>query len=141
MQPLNLIWVAKFKDDSFIQQFEEDKEHLFKEVQDRFSELKSFSLIHNHKDFVATVDLEKGIIYCNLFQPIIAEEFQGLKNNLRLIYFRRRRLEYTSDFKKVNTSILYFLGFQYNDEFGKNRKIMIQLDQDGNIIFGDVRTT
>jgi hypothetical protein len=134
MDVLSFYWIAEFEDDA-IYQFENGVEHQFKEVQDRFSELKFFTLQHKDKDISFTVDLTKGLILygCKVeTSPDLLKD----KQNIRLIYFRRHKHDFSESGKELNHTIWYFLGFQYTDNEGRNRKIVLQIDQEGNFVIG-----
>jgi hypothetical protein len=137
MSNLNLIWTANFKDGSSIKQYDEaQNEHLFKEVQNRFSELTSFSLSHINNPFIVTVDLKSGTIQINKNQKM-EPELINTGDNIRLIFFRRHKHVMNGNLnKELSHIILYFIGYQYNDIDGNNRKILLQIDQEGNIILG-----
>ena len=132
---LSFHWSAIFKDGSKISQFEEGIEHRFQEVRDRFSELAYFNLT-NHKGKLFMVDLINGLIgYNYLALPYV--ESKEKKKNVRLIFFRRHKVELSTDLKEKNHNIIYHLGFQYNDSEGKNRKIILRIDKEGNWILGE----
>ena len=128
---LSFIWVAIFRDSSIISQFDVDgKEHLFKEVKDKFENLVYFNLT-DRKGKLFTIDLIHGIIgYNYLALPYIEVE---PKENIRLIFFRRHKVEMTEQMVKKSHTIVYHLGFQYNRN-GKNRQIILQIDSEGNWI-------
>jgi hypothetical protein len=138
MENLQFYWLAEFKDNSYIMQFEQDQEHSFQEVKDRFSELKYFVLydkVNVLKRFI--VDLEKGALYFSTEALLFDSEIQS-KNNIRLIYFRRIRKEIgLQDLSEKSATIRYFLGFQYNDNQVNNRKFLLQIDSYGNWSLGD----
>jgi len=130
MDSLSFYWMAEF-DNGVIFQFENGKEHRFQEVLDRINELEFFHLYHREKDIRFIVDLQKGLIKFNdCGEPNIVEK----KENIRLIYFRRRKIEIgTQDLKEKSHTIQYHLGFQYIKD-GKNQKIILIIDEVGNFI-------
>lgn len=134
---LSFFWRARFKDESTINQIDDEgNEHRFQEILDRFDELSYFYLTNN-KDKVFSVDLTNGIIFFNNHRPI-EEEFKSEKKNIRLIYFRRNIVELNSQsFKEQKRDIIYFLGLQYLDKNNINRKILLQIDSQGNVVIGD----
>jgi hypothetical protein len=134
MDALTFYWVAEFEDDCIFQ-FENGIEHRFQEVKDRFNKLKYFTLQHKEKDLNFTVDLTLGIITFNTKPQ--AEELKEKKENIRLIYFRRNRVEISGSNLEISHIIIYFLGFQYNDKFGNNRQLVLQIDEKGNWIAGE----
>lgn len=132
MNKLTFEWIAIFKDGSKLQQYDNDKENLFKEVQQRFKDLVYFNLT-DKKGHLFTVDLINGRIgYNYLILPYMEVEY---KNNPRLVYFRRHKIEIsTQDLKEVSHIITYNLGFQWNNNLGKNQKIILKIDEQGNFI-------
>ena len=133
---LKFHWVAKFNSRPDIRQYDEDgKEHAFREVLDLHGDLKSFSLIHTEKDFTITIDMNTGLIYTNIQTPE-PELLHKEKRNLRPIYFRRNQVTLGTGFVEIGRTIVYFLGYQYNDSLGNNHKRLLQIDGDGNFIVG-----
>lgn len=130
---LPLVWKAILKNNTVIDQFNQDGiENKFELVQNNFSELKEFWLIGQNNKFV--VDLEKGIINNFYFESFYKEV---KKENIRLIYFRRKREHFSQNGEFINLEIHYFLGFQYNEN-NLNRKIILEIDEYGNfIVIGD----
>lgn len=130
----SFIWTAYFKNSNSICQFdfETGKENLFKEVKDKFSELEYFVLWNNEKLF--KVDLINGLILFNKTQEVFEELLKEKKTNIRLIFFRRHRVEITEKMVEKLHKITYFLGFQYNDKNGNNRQVILQIDSEGNWI-------
>ena len=133
---LNYLWFAQFKDDSFINQVDDDNtEHRFEEVRLKIKELKIFVLYNkNNINDKYIVDLENGNIYKNHIITSYSEK-KEVKNNIRLIYFRRHR-KYLSE-KKVFADIRYYLGLQYLNSENKNCKTILQIDNNGNSIIGE----
>jgi hypothetical protein len=135
MSSLSFHWLARFRDNIIIKQFDlEKKEHLFREVQDKISDLIYFTLYNNSQVF--TVDLKNGIIFFNNHQKVELDLLKE-KKDIRLIFFRRHTVELSENFKEKNHNILYFLGLQWNDKEDKNRKILLQIDSMGNFVLGD----
>lgn len=134
MDSLVFYWIAEFEDDCIFQ-FENGTEHRFQEVKDHFDTLKYFTLQHKEKDLSFTVDLTLGIITCNTkYQAMKSEE----KKNIRLIFFRRHKIEIgEKDLKEQTHNITYFLGYQYLDKNGHNIKVVLQIDEQGNWFLGD----
>lgn len=133
MLKLKFTWVAEFSDNSTISQFTpEGQEVLFQEVRDRFSDLTSFTLNHTEKSIAVRVDLTQGIVYVNDVQQPLDESEN--KNNIRLIFFRRHRVDMSMNGQEMNHGIFYFIGFQYLDDQNNNVQKFIQLDQEGNIL-------
>ena len=129
---LSFLWIAEFEEDCIFQ-IENGIEHRFQEVKDRFNELKYFTLQHKEKEISFTVDLVNGfIIYNNYKNPEIIEK----KDNIRLIYFRRKKITMTESGDQQSYQIWYFLGFQYLDNLGNNRQTVLKIDKNGNFIVG-----
>jgi hypothetical protein len=136
MSELIFFWIALFKDNTKIEQFNEDgTEHKFKEVQEKMKDLAYFNLTNKEGKFF-TVDLLKGIIgYNDLVLPY--REVKEKKNNIRLIFFRRHTIHMTEAGHPIDHTIIYHLGYQWNDESGKNRQIILKIDEQGNWILGE----
>lgn len=134
---LSFIWTAKFKDSEDICQFdfETGKENRFQEVINKIDKLEYFILWNKEKYF--TVDLTNGLIYYNT--KLKEEKYlHKEKHNIRLIYFRRHKVEMgLNNFKEIKHEIIYFLGFQYNTDDNQNRKILIQIDKNGSWLLGE----
>jgi hypothetical protein len=134
---LELIWKAKFEDGSKVYQYDDNnQEHPFKEVLDKFDTLSTFSLHHKSKSLTITVDVKRGLIYINgnqTAQPDLVTQ----KENIRLIYFRRNTLRFGTNSQQTSHDIIYFIGYQYLTECNCNKKVLLQVTQSGNIILGD----
>lgn len=131
---LAFCWHIIFTDGTYCSQFEGGEERSFKEVQDRIKEVKSFMLYNKQTKDYFTVDLTKGLIKFNSVE--VPQEVE-VKKNIRLIYFRRVRIEIGQvDLKEKSKTITYFLGFQYNDKNENNRQIVLQIDSEGNFVIG-----
>jgi hypothetical protein len=135
MNTLSFHWIATF-DDGCIFQFEDGKENKFQEVLDRITVLRSFTLKHKDTGLAFTVDLTKGLVYLGK-NKYLAEEFVKQKNNIRLIYFRRNRVELGEKGNQLSHMVFYFLGYQYVDNAGNNHKVIMQIDSEGNWVLGD----
>ena len=137
MSNLSFSWIAIFKDGSKMEQFENGKENLFLQVKSRFDDLVYFSLT-NSKGKLFTVDVIKGLIGYNDLLLAYRDEHLQDKENIRLIYFRRHRVEIGEvDLQEKSHTITYHLGYQYIDKLGKNRQIVLQIDSEGNWILGE----
>jgi len=132
MLNLNFLWRARFKDGAIINQIEDGKERLFKEVKERFNDLEYFYLLGKTLGF--TVDLKNGVIQIGHNQKLDDIE---KKNKIRLIYFRRNRITLGQQKEELKHEIWYFLGIQYLDENNINRKIILKIDNEGNVLIGD----
>jgi hypothetical protein len=132
----NLIyyWKAYFKDGSSISQFENELENRFKLVKEQFNDLIFFELYNkNNQEDRFIVDLERGFIFKNKITNY--PESKETKNNIRLIFFRRHTVNIgTVDLQEKSHNIIYFLGLQYNTEEGNNRKIILQINEDGSFV-------
>lgn len=135
---LKLHWEAKFNDSSVICQYNKNNENSFKKVQENFGSLKYFSLYHVSKPLRIIVDIQKGLIYFNTINKIVDNDLNIEKKNIRLIYFRRNKIILNEKFQKKEYIITYFIGYQYIDKNGKNKKVLLQINQEGNIIIGDL---
>jgi len=131
--PLTFIWVALFNDGKIIRQFDADgSEHLFNEVKNNFDKLIRFSLVNKDSSKIFSIDLKKAlIIYNNCNIDVKSNE---KKNNIRLIFFRRHRVELSSNFKEQNHHIEYHLGYQWASIDNQNRQVILIIDQEGNFI-------
>ena len=134
MNSLQFHWQARFSDNSIIYQFNKDEtENKFQIVRDKFNDLRYFYLTNN-LDKMFCVDLINGFIFFNNHLSIEKKE---TKENCRLIFFRRHRIELNQLGKKMNHDINYHLGFQYNDKNGNNRQIVLIIDEQGNWVLGE----
>lgn len=133
---LSFLWCAIFKDGSKIEQFENREERRFQEVKEKINELAYFNLKNNNGKLFS-VDLLNGLIgYNDLVLPY--RETKEKKENIRLIYFRRHKVEIgQQDLKEKSHTITYHLGYQYLDKLGNNRQIVLQIDNKGNWILGE----
>lgn len=140
---LDLIWYAHFKDGSRICQYKPDGEEVkFQEVLDNKDELVVFELRHKNYSVGYFVDLISGTIHYGQVIPGDPTKYDTLEPRqdmlrngdyqYRLIYFREIERSFNSSMQEVGTpKVLYFLGFQYTDENGKNHKRMMRIHADG----------
>jgi len=133
MNPLSFTWKAVFSDGSIIEQFENDVENRFQLVKDKFNDLILFSLVNKDYSQCFTVDLTHGLIF---FNNHLSVENKEIKDNIRLVFFRRHTVELNQVGKETNHKIEYHLGFQYLKD-GKNQKIILIIDEKGNWVLGD----
>lgn len=131
---LSFRWNAIFSDGSQIYQFNKDgTENRFKLVKDKFDDLVYFNLT-NDKGITFTVDLKNGLIGYNYLALPYIENIEK-KKNIRLIIFRRHRGKIgTQDLKEKEHIITYHLGYQYLDNNGYNRKVVLQINNNGEFI-------
>lgn len=134
--PLKIHWLAQFSDGSQLKQFDNGKENLFRDVLNRQNDLVKFILIHTERSLRLTLDLKLGVIYINNVQMPQPELLSNVddRNRKRLIYFRRITEKITQTGNIINTTVLYFLGYQWTDKTGKNFKKIVQINSEGNII-------
>jgi hypothetical protein len=137
MESLSLYWKAELKNGEVINQFDNNLDKNYARVKENLINLRWFILYDKNnfnKKFM--VDLENGFIYTNnIIQDFAEVQTKIEKKNIRLIYCRRKRIKIGNN--KPELTIRYILGFQYNDTFGYNRKIVLQIDESGNWILGD----
>ncbi len=136
MNTLSFHWLAGFKDGSLLSQFENGIENKFQLIRDRFQDLTFFILYNKDYSSVFKADLVEGTIKFGPMQ-IIKSEGQEIKNNIRLIYFRRNQIIFSLNGKENQHIINYHLGYQYQDAEGKNRKNIIIIDSKGNWVSGE----
>ena len=141
MESLYFHWTAGFKDGTDLMQFNEDgTENKFKLVQEKINDLTIFYLYNKELSKIFIVDLQNGFISYGLMSlnknkqiELIKEE----KQNIRLIFFRRHKVEITENNIEKSHTIDYHIGFQYNDKLGNNRQIVLQIDEAGNWVLGE----
>jgi hypothetical protein len=105
----------------------------------RTEQLKIFALKHVDKPLSIEVNMERGfLLIINQNKEINFPSMEVVdKNNIRLIFFRRHFVVSNSqDMTNSTDTIIYFIGYQYTDDKGKNHKVILQLDEFGNIIVG-----
>jgi len=139
MKSLSFYWEAEFKNGKVINQFDNNTDTNYAIIKSRLKELSWFILYNkNNPNDKFIVDLQNGFIYRNkIMQDFCETDNKIEKNNIRLIYFRRKRVIIQTPSNKQELIIHYFLGFQYNDKLGNNRQIVLQIDADGSFIIGD----
>lgn len=136
MNSLQFHWKAEFENEEIFQfDYETGKENRFKEVMDRFDNLKYFHLFHKRENINFTVDLTLGLITFN--KKPLAIELIEKKDNIRLIFFRRHQIKMSINGKEKSHTIEYHLGLQYQDFEKRNHKIILIIDEQGNWILGD----
>ena len=145
---LTLPWTARFKDGNVIHQYDQvnnkstvptelvHKENLFQEVLDRQDDLVLFFLVNQKNKEVFLVDLINGCISKTIENSEMlyprADMLRKDQYEYRLIYFREVCKKFGTNMKQIGTdTIVYFVGFQYTDENGKNHKRMIKIQEDG----------
>ena len=58
------------------------------------------------------------------------------KENCRLIFFRRHKVEMSENCIEKSHLITYHIGLQYLDSHKNNRQIILQIDNEGNWVLG-----
>lgn len=121
-------WVAYYTDNTQLKQFEDGKEHLFKEIDQE--KLEGFALFESIQ--IASVNLKTGEIKVNSTILEFPEpHFKDAK--FRLIYFRRVRQVIGSS---KDSSVKHYIGWQTTVQNRnhkrlisfKNNKIAIECD-------------
>jgi len=132
--PLTFSWIAIFSDGSKIEQFENNNEHSFQEVQNKINELVYFNLT-DKQGHLFSVNVVQGLIGYNDL-VFSYREVKEKKENVRLIFFRRHKVEITENNIEKSHNIEYHLGFQYNqNEY--NRQIVLIIDSQGSWVLGE----
>lgn len=135
---ITLPWFAVFNDGSSINQYEGNKERLFKDVLERQDELQLFGL-KKAGGLNYIVDLEKGTIETAQTAgerlPPRADMLRKQPYKYRLIYYREVTRTFGNNLVEVGTpGYVYYLGFQYTDENEKNHKRIMKIHKDGRIV-------
>ena len=122
--PLTFYWIAYYNDGQCLPQFDpiDGHENFFRDIDQ--SRLIKFGLYSFTEEMIRTVKEPFRIVP----YPLPRFEVQ-LNENQRLIFFRRGRI--TKQGKMLPTE--YFLGWQENDSDGRNRKILMRIDEQGNV--------
>jgi len=137
IEPLDFSWKAIFNDETIIEQYDKNgTEHRFQEVKDRFSDLIIFQLINYKKEIIFTVDLINGNISKGIREEI-PPDLITVKNNIRLIFFRRHKINFDMNITNKTELITNFIGYQYNDANNINHKVIMCIDKNGNFVIGD----
>jgi len=133
---LKLTWHAYFNDNTHIDQYNvvTNTENPFQTVLDKFDKLVLFELTHLYKPLTIKVDVLNGNILINN-STFILNKYP--KHNIRLIYFRRNKVDIDVKGEAFNHRVFYFIGYQYNTSKGENRKVILVVDQEGNMSIGD----
>lgn len=141
--PLDLVWMAIFRDGAIRYQFDDDaqrQEHPFQEVLERHDELQTFCLLNRKTGSVYQVDLEHGRIRVSRPGSRITEpeaEVEGdPSRRSRLIYFRRMTRQmmvgrYIECVEGVTTA--YFLGVEYTTPDGMTARRLLQISGDDEV--------
>lgn len=141
---LDFVWYAELKDGSFLGQFEnletQAGENSFKRVLDAQADLVRFHLLYardSGRKIRYTVNLVDGTI-CRTDGDELLADLDMLRDGAavyRLIYFRRITRTFSTGLQEMGQPIIvYFLGFQYIDENGKNHKRLVKIDGNGNML-------
>lgn len=129
-----LQWRARFSGQHVLNQFNGNKEILFREVLNRAEDLELFELIGDGK--IYQVNLKTGEFFINgisLF-PITEKELGIPLRDIqyRIIYYKRMMVKFTS--QQINASQFqsYLLGWQTTAN-GRNIQRIMQIFPDGKI--------
>ena len=125
---LVFLFKAKFNNGDIL--YQEDGASFNNDIKPRFKELKEFSLHSKELQKSFFVDLENGVISSDNLK----HKSENVKNNIRLIYFRRNIIKYYGNLKIKSKQIIYFLGLQYNDLQGNNCKVILKIFENGEFI-------
>jgi len=136
---LKLLWKATLDNGVVLSQFNSNgTETKFQDVIDNFDNLDTFELKHVSIDLLIKVDLINGLITLNDYKSATPDNLKKQKHNIRLIYFRRNNVDINIKGEILRKTTTYFIGYQYNDINGQNRKVLLNIDELGNIILGDM---
>lgn len=100
-----LTWSAYFKNGDIIEQFVQDKEIKFLEVQKRMPELISFQLSDEFKTEKYYVELHTGKLYINGEIKTLETE-----NDRELIFYRSNEVVMNPNYKQIYHNITYVIG-------------------------------
>ena len=124
--PLKYLFEAHFRDDSVVEQTQDDRsatvegKNAFYDVLQRISEVQTLSLTDG--EIIASVDLTSGLFSLNGFTFQAGDpSIPNLKNatGFRLIYFKRHRHHFSQDGTEQGHEIEYHIGWQTTID-GKN---------------------
>jgi hypothetical protein len=133
IETLSFFWTVCDLNDNLFHQYKNNIEIRFNLEWFKSNTLKYFLLYSKDKKHFFIIDLIKGTISYNNAEEI--NENQEIKNNIRLICFRRNRVEIgTLDLKEKKHTIIYHIGYQYNSEDGTNHKIVLEISQNGSFV-------
>lgn len=130
----SMVWKATFKDGSVINQYDGERENLYRSVLDKVEDLCYLRLTHESRPVFVVVDLVQGYVFINQEPSSLSGSEDRL--NIRPILFRRNTATFTGSGRLLDKKTIYFIGFQYNTPSGLNKKVELQIDQDGNILVG-----
>lgn len=112
------IWQAVYDDGTVLNQFNEEKENLFKDIDQE--KLIVFNLSENGNTI--TVNLEQGIFTIN--ETVFEVPELSYKEGYRLIYFRRNTRKLATGGVELSCEIESFIGYQLEVD-KKNRQVML----------------
>lgn len=120
MTRTNFCWLAQYSDDTVLQQYHDNTETLFRDID--FSKISSFN-ISNDAELLVRILINDGIIYFKNV-PIVF----GHSSNNKLIYFRRVQQQLSTDGAVLGSgSVIHIFGLQTNYD-GRNRKVLFGLN-------------
>jgi hypothetical protein len=113
-------WKAIYNDGSELDQFKDGKENLFKDIDE--DRLVYFKLSDGRNTILLNVPEGKFILNN---QDISIDGYNNEQEENRLIYFRRVIRSLGQGGVIPATSVVSYIGYQYNDEKGENKKVML----------------
>ena len=125
-------WTAIYNDGTFLSQFKEEKEILFKDIDQE--KLIAFEMGDGGSK--VRVDLKTGVFKLN-DNEIKVKDFSGRDEVYRLIYFRRNTVDIGTAGNITDRNTDHYIGLQFTDETEDgeiNKKAMIS-DSHGNYTF------
>lgn len=106
---MDAYWIAKFNDDSIIEQFDGKNENKFSLVEDRMDDLVSFKVICDKDEY--EVDITESFIYEN------SHKYTVKGKNPKLVYFRRNTIRLNpKDGKILDSKKVSHLGIKTDSD-------------------------
>lgn len=122
-------WKAIYNDGAELNQFQDGKENLFKDIDE--DKLVYFKLSDGKDEVLLSLSDGKFIINK---QEISIDGYNNEQEDNRLIYFRRVTTTLGQGGHVPNNIVTSYIGYQFNDEEGVNKKVMLSFC-DGNFKF------
>lgn len=125
-------WKAIYNDGTFLNQFDNETEHLFKDINQDV--LIEFEVSDNNNK--VTLSLSDGKFVMNGVELFV----DGLHNTdfeNRLIYFRRVTLNIGTRNVSENKTVKTFIGYQFTDDEGNNKKVILECGNNCFVIHKD----
>lgn len=137
------MWRAIFKDDTFLDEFDNGKERLFGEVLKRLNDLKSLSIIVGDKKY--SVEMLNGFFSISSNKEnsgffVLDNEVYNEKTleNIRPIYFVRETVNFTLACTQVGPTKTNFVALGFQAIFkGKNIKRYLAIYPTGDFVIKD----